>query len=37
MTPLATMGSPRSTVPPCVPSWHNSADQRFDHYREAVA
>lgn len=37
MTPLAAMGAPRSSVPRCVPSWYNSADQRFDKYREAVA
>jgi hypothetical protein len=36
MTPLAAMGAPRSTVPR-MPSWHNSADQGFDKYREAVA
>jgi hypothetical protein len=36
MTPLAAMGAPRSTAPR-VPRWHNSADQRFDNYSEAVA
>jgi hypothetical protein len=36
MIPLAAMGAPRSTVPH-MPSWHNSANQRLDKYREAVA